>query len=345
VQYRPLGRSDLNVSSVCLGTMTFGQQNDEAEGHAQLDAAVAAGVNFIDTAEMYPVPTRAETTGETERIVGTWLKQQPRDKLIIATKVAGPARRMGWIRGGPKALDERNITQALEGSLRRLQTDYVDLYQLHWPERNTPMFGQTDFDPAEERECTPIRTQLETLAKLVKAGKVRHIGLSNEHPWGVMEFLRLARDYDLPVVASIQNAYSLLNRVFEQGLAEVCYRENVALLPYSILAFGHLTGKYLDNPAAEGRITLFPNFGQRYQKPNVDAAVAAYAALARSHGLTPTQLAVAFVASRWFVGSTIVGATSVVQLQENLRAADMKMTTELEDAIREVHLRYTNPAP
>jgi len=345
VQYRQLGSSSLNVSSVCLGTMTFGQQNSEAAGHDQLDAAVAAGVNFIDTAEMYPVPTRAETTGETERIVGTWLKRQPRDKIILATKVAGPARRMGWIRGGPKALDERNITQAIEGSLKRLQTDYVDLYQLHWPERNQPMFGQTAFDPGEERECTPIRTQLEVLSRLVEAGKIRYVGLSNEHPWGVMRFLQLAREHDLPVVVSIQNAYSLLNRVFEYGLAEVCYRENVALLPYSILAFGHLTGKYLDDPAAEGRMTLFPHFGQRYQKPGVHAAVTAYVALARAHGMTPTQLAIAFVHSRWFVGSTIVGATSVSQLQENLLAADIQLSPELEAAIENVHLCHSNPAP
>lgn len=345
MQYRRLGSSDLEVSSLCLGTMTFGQQNTEAEGHAQLDAAVAAGINFIDVAEMYPVPTRAETTGDSERIVGTWLKHQARDKVVVATKVAGPARRMGWIRGGPPALDERNISKAIDGSLKRLQTDYVDLYQLHWPERNQPMFGQTFFDPTEERECTPIREQLEALARLVKAGKVRYVGLSNEHPWGVMQFLQLAREHDLPVVASVQNAYSLLNRVFEYGLAEVCYRENVALLPYSILGFGHLTGKYLDDPAAEGRITLFPNFGRRYDKPNVLAAVTEYAALARAHGMTPTAMAVAFVKSRWFVGSTIVGATSIEQLQENIGAADITVTDELLGAIDDVHTRYTNPAP
>jgi len=345
VNYRQLGRSELKVSSLCLGTMTFGQQNTEAEGHDQLDAAVAAGINFIDTAEMYPVPTRAETTGETERIVGTWLKQQPRERLIIATKVAGPARRMGWIRGGPKSLDARNITQALEGSLKRLQTDYVDLYQLHWPERNVPMFGQTAFDPAEERDCVPIREQLETLAAQVKAGKIRYVGLSNEQPWGVMQFLQLAREHDLPVVVSIQNAYSLLNRVFEYGLAELCFRENVSLLPYSVLGFGLLTGKYLDDPAAPGRITLFPNFGQRYQKPGVEAAVAEYVSLARQHDMTPTQLALAFVHSRWFVGSTIVGATTLQQLQDNLAAADIPLTAELASAIENVHQRYSNPAP
>ena len=345
MQYRLLGSSELKVSSLCLGPMTFGQQNTEAEGHAQLDAAAAAGINFIDTAEMYPVPTCAETAGATERIVGSWLKRQPRDKFIVATKVAGPSRRIDWIRGGPLALDETNITQAIDGSLKRLQTDYVDLYQLHWPERNQAMFGQSFFDPAGERECTPIRAQLEALARLVKAGKVRYVGLSNEHPWGVMQFLQLAREHGLPVVASIQNAYSLINRVFEYGLSEVCFRENVALLPYSILGFGHLTGKYLDNPAAEGRVTLFPGFGQRYAKPGVPAAVAEYVALARAHGLRPTQMATAFVHGRWFVGSAIIGATSLAQLQESLLAADISLSPELESAIDAVHLRHTNPAP
>lgn len=345
MKYRQLGSSDLQVSSLCLGTMTFGQQNTEAEAHDQLDAAVAAGVNFIDVAEMYPVPARAETYGETERIVGTWLRRQPRDKVILATKVAGPARRMEWIRGGPVALDEINIRQAIEGSLRRLQTDHVDLYQLHWPERNQPLFGQTEFDPAEERPCTPIRTQIEALAGLVREGKVRHVGLSNEHPWGVMAFQQAAREYGLPVVVSIQNAYNLLNRVFESGLAEVCYRENVGLLAYSVLAFGHLTGKYVRDANAAGRINLFPNFGQRYHKPNVQPAVEAYVRVADAFGLTPTQLALAFVHSRWFVRSTIIGATSVKQLQENLAAADIPMTKELQVAVAEVHARYTNPAP
>jgi aryl-alcohol dehydrogenase-like predicted oxidoreductase len=345
MKYRQLGSSDLQVSSLCLGTMTFGQQNTEAEAHDQLDAAMAAGVNFVDVAEMYPVPARADTYGETERIVGSWLRRQPRDKVIVATKVAGPSRRMDWIRGGPVALDETNIRQAIEGSLRRLQTDHVDLYQLHWPARNSPLFGQTEFDPAEERPCTSIQAQLEALAGLVREGKVRYVGLSNEHPWGVMAFRQAAREHGLPAVVSIQNAYSLLNRVFESGLAEVCHREQVGLLAYSVLAFGHLTGKYLKDANAAGRIKLFPNFGQRYQKPNVQPAVAAYVAVAESFGLTPTQLALAFVHSRWFVSSTIIGATTLKQLQENLAAADIVMTKELQAAVAEVHARYTNPAP
>jgi aryl-alcohol dehydrogenase-like predicted oxidoreductase len=345
VEYRQLGHSALQVSSLCLGTMTFGEQNTEDEAHSQLDAAVAAGINFIDAAEMYPVPARADTYGQTERIVGTWLRRQPRDKLIVATKVAGPARRLEWIRGGPLALDGANIREAIEGSLRRLQTDYVDLYQLHWPERNQPLFGQFEFDPAQERECTSIHDQLEALSALVRAGKVRYVGLSNEHPWGLMSFLRIAREHDLPLVVSTQNAYSLLNRVFEYGLAEVCYREQVGLLAYSALAFGHLTGKYLKDAGAPGRINAFPSFGQRYQKPNVQPAVAAYAAVAEAFGLTPTELALAFVHSRWFVTSTIIGATNMKQLQENLAAADIAMTGELIEAIAQVHARFTNPAP
>ncbi len=345
MQYRRLGSSDLEVSSVCLGTMTFGQQNTEAEAHAQLDMAVAAGVNFIDVAEMYPVPTRADTYGETERFVGTWLRHQARDKVILATKVAGPARRLGWIRGGPRALDEKNIRQAIDGSLKRLQTDYVDLYQLHWPERNQPMFGETEFDPGAERECTPIRDQLEALAGLVREGKVRYVGLSNEHPWGVMSFLALAREHNLPCVVSIQNAYNLLNRVFEYGLAEVCHRENVGLLAYSPLAFGYLSGKYAHDANAAGRITLFPNFGRRYEKPNVKPAVEAYAQLAGDFGLTPTQLALGYVHSRWFVTSTIIGATTLGQLKEDIACVEVPMTPELIDAIADVHTRFPNPAP
>lgn len=342
---RPLGRSARLVPDVCLGTMTFGEQTSEADAHSQLDFALAAGVNFIDTAEMYAVPPRAETYGASERIVGNWLKRQPRDQVIIATKVSGPSRNLDWIRNGPPALDRANLRAAVDGSLQRLQTDYIDLYQLHWPERNTPMFGQWQFDPAKDRECTPIRAQLEALAELVAAGKVRAIGLSNEHPWGVMQFTRLADELGLPRVLCTQNAYSLLNRTFETALAEVCHREQVGLLAYSALAFGHLTGKYLADPAAPGRINKWPNFGQRYTKPNVQPAVAAYVALARRHGLTPTQLALGFTRSRWFVSSTIIGASSLAQLQETLPATQTPISAELLAEIDAIHLQYTNPAP
>lgn len=342
---RPLGRSGLLVPEVCLGTMTFGEQTGEADAHAQLDFAMAAGVNFIDTAEMYAVPARAETCGASEAIVGRWLKRQQRERIVVATKVAGPSRNLDWIRGGPPALDRTNIRAAIEGSLRRLQTDYIDLYQLHWPERNQPMFGQWQYDPAKERACTPIREQLETLAELVGEGKVRAVGLSNEHPWGLMQFLRLADELGLPRVACTQNAYNLLTRTFETSLAEVCHREQVGLLAYSPLAFGHLTGKYLADPAAPGRISRWPAFGQRYSKPNVVPAVTAYVALARRHGLTPVQLALGFVRSRWFVSSTIIGASSLAQLQEALPATQTPMAPELLAEIDAIHLRYTNPAP
>ena len=345
MDYRVLGTSDLKVSAVCLGTMTFGKQNSAAEAHAQLDRAMDAGINFIDTAEMYAVPPRADTYGATERIVGDWLARQPRDRIVLATKVAGPARSLDWIRGGPPALDRANIRAALDGSLARLRTDHVDLYQLHWPERNQPMFGQWQYDPTRETAGTPIRAQLEALAELVAEGKIRYVGLSNEHPWGVMEFVRLASEYGLPRMVSIQNAYNLLNRVYDYGLAEVCHRERVGLLAYSPLAFGHLSGKYLRDPAAVGRLTLFEGFGQRYSKENVVPAVAAYAALAAELGVSLTTLALAFVYRRWCVASTIIGATSVAQLDENLAAWQTTLSDESLAAIDAIHLRYTNPAP
>ncbi len=344
MEYRRLGTSDLNVSAIALGTMTFGQQNTEQQGHTQLDFAFDHGVNFIDTAEMYPVPPRPETTTRTESIVGSWLRGRPRDQVILATKVTGPRRRMDWIRGGPKALDRSNIRAAIEGSLQRLQTDYVDLYQIHWPERNVPMFGTYLFDPSQETQAVPIREQLEVLAELVQEGKIRYVGLSNEFPWGVMQFLRAADEFGLPRVVSIQNAYSLINRVFEGGLAEVAYREQVGLLAYSPLAFGLLSGKYLDGHGS-GRATLFRGFAQRYEKPNVTPAIAAYAALARQQGLSPTELALSFVYHRWCVTSTIIGATSLEQLTENLNAWDKPLSASVVSEIEALHLRYTNPAP
>ncbi|QWT45113.1 aldo/keto reductase [Azospira inquinata] len=351
MDYRQLGTSDLRVSAVCLGTMTFGQQNSEAEGHAQLDYARSQGINFFDTAEMYPVPARGETTGATEKIVGTWLKRQPRDQIVLATKAAGPGRGMGWLRGGqgPKDFSKASLETALNGSLARLQTDYVDLYQLHWPARNQPMFGRWQFDPAGEGEAashdTPLRETLAALADLVKAGKIRYVGVSNEHPWGLMQFLRLADEMGLPRVVSLQNAYNLMNRVFDITLAEVCYREKVGLLAYSPLAFGLLSGKYLADPQAPGRVNLFPGFAQRYSKTNVQEAVAAYQELAARHHLSLTQLALAFCYRRWSVTSTIIGATSLTQLEENLAAYATPVTPTLLEAMDQIHLRYPNPAP
>jgi aryl-alcohol dehydrogenase-like predicted oxidoreductase len=263
---------------------------------------------------------------------------------------------MDWIRGGPPCLDRANIREAIEGSLKRMQTDYIDVYQLHWPERNVPMFGQYLFDPANEyvsgkyqegerKAWVSIHNQLETLAELVKEGKVRYVGLSNEQPWGLMEFLRIAKEYDLPRVATVQNCYNLLNRGMEFGMSEVLYRENVSLLAYSPLAFGHLTGKYIDDPAAPGRVTMFLGYAQRYKKPNVTPASKAYAELARAHGLSPTKLALAFVYQRWFVTSTIIGATNMMQLKENIDAWNTHLSPDVMLEIEDLHLRMMNPAP
>jgi aryl-alcohol dehydrogenase-like predicted oxidoreductase len=344
MEYRPLGSSDLKVSALALGSMTFGEQNTEAEAHAQLDLAVAHGVNFIDTAEMYPVAPRAETVHRTESYIGSWLARQQRDKLIIATKIAGPARGFNWIRGTPR-INREHITAAVEGSLRRLQTDYIDLYQIHWPDRYVPMFGATSYDVTQERDSTPIAEQLAVLAELVAAGKVRYIGVSNETPWGVAEFVRCAEQLGLPKIVTVQNAYHLLNRSFESGLAETCLHGNVGLLAYSPLAFGWLTGKYLTDPNAKGRITIFPGFGQRYNKPNVPAATREYVRIAREAGLTPATLALAFARTRWFTNSVILGATTLQQLKENLASAEVVLTTEVLEKIEVVHQRYPNPAP
>jgi aryl-alcohol dehydrogenase-like predicted oxidoreductase len=340
-----LGQSDLRVSPIALGTMTFGEQNSETEAHAQLDRAASFGINFIDTAEMYPVPPRAATVHRTEEIIGRWLCQQPRDRWVIATKATGPARGLDWIRDGDLRFQRRQLRLAVDGSLRRLRCETIDLYQLHWPERNVPMFGSYLYDPAAERPATPIEQSLEVLAELINEGKIRYVGLSNEWPWGVMQALQAARELNLPRIVTVQNAYSLLNRTWESAMLELCHREAVSLLAYSPLAFGHLTAKYLRDPAADGRINQFPGFGQRYGKPAVQPAVAAYAELAASAGLTPTQLALAFVYRRWFVASTIIGATTLAQLEENLAAFAVNWTAELEQAVEALHLRYFNPAP
>ena len=343
MNYRQLGGSDLNVSELCLGTMTFGEQNSAEDASRQLDYAISRGINFIDTAEMYPVPPRAETQGRTEDCVGRWLRHQTRDKIVLATKVTGPGRGFGWIRGGPRIVRE-HVEQAIDASLQRLQTDYVDLYQIHWPDRNVPVFGQSAYDPAAERETTPIAEQLAVFADLIKAGKIRYLGLSNETPWGALQFVRSAEQAGLPRIVSIQNACNLINRLFEHGLAETCHRERIGLLAYSPLGFGTLTGKYLHS-GASGRITLFPGFGQRYNKPNVNDAAQAYAALARRAGLSPATLALAFVRSRWYVTSTIIGATGMDQLQENIDSTMVELSPDTLKEIDAIHARYTNPAP
>lgn len=346
MKLKKLGSSGLMVSEVCLGTMTFGEQNTEAEAHQQLDFALANGINFIDTAEMYPVMPRAETVNRTEQYIGSWIKQSgQRDKVILATKVAGPSRGMPWIRNGENDLDAKNIRIAVEASLQRLNTDYIDLYQLHWPSRNAPIFGQKEFDPELERECIAIEATLEALNSLVKEGKIRHIGVSNETPWGVSEFIKHAERKQQTRIISIQNPYHLMNRSYEQGLTETCYREQVGLLAYSPLAFGRLTGKYVDDAQAKGRLTKFPaTWSPRYMRPEVIATSARYTALARAHGLTPTQLALAWCYSRWFVASTIIGATDLIQLEENIRATDIRLSDELIAAVNQIHAEGANPA-
>ncbi|WP_414752626.1 NADP(H)-dependent aldo-keto reductase [Anabaena sp. CCY 9910] len=345
MQYNQLGNSDLRVSDICLGTMTYGQQNTIEEAHQQLDYAIAQGVNFIDAAEMYPVPTSAETYGLTETYIGEWLKNQQREQLIIATKIAGPGRGFKWVRGGAKAIDRDNIKQAVDDSLQRLQTDYIDLYQIHWPDRYVPRFGQTVFDPTQVGETIPITEQLEVFADVINAGKIRYIGLSNETPWGVAQFSHAAKQLGLPKVVSIQNAYNLLNRNFDGALAETVYYENIPLLAYSPLGFGYLTGKYLHGKPEKARVTLFENFGQRYLKPNVSKAVAAYVDIAKSHQLSPAQLAIAFVRSRWFVASTIIGATTLEQLKENIESINVVLDKDILAELDAVHTQYPNPAP
>ncbi|NMF57343.1 NADP(H)-dependent aldo-keto reductase [Pseudanabaena yagii] len=350
MEYKRLGTSELLVSEICLGTMTYGQQNTIAEAHEQLDYAIAQGINFIDTAEMYPVPPNAATQGRTEQYIGEWLAQphikQQRDKLIIATKIIGTGRNYSWLRDDSiAALSRKNILQAIDDSLKRLQTDYIDLYQIHWPDRNVPMFGQVTFEPQNEREMVAIADQLATFAELIQTGKIRHLGVSNETTWGISEFSHTAKQLGLPKIVSIQNAYNLINRTFEMGLTEACYREQVGLLAYSPLGFGHLSGKYVQGSPSNTRITLFPQFGQRYKKVNVQAATAEYAAIAQKYDLSPTQLALAFVRSRWFVTSTIIGATTMEQLKENIDSAKVQLNTEILAEIDQVHARYFNPAP
>jgi aryl-alcohol dehydrogenase (NADP+) len=345
MQYNKLGGGALQVSEICLGTMTWGEQNSEQEAHAQLDLAVSHGVNFVDAAEMYPVPPRAETQGRTEAILGTWLKKQRRERLIIATKVTGPGRGFTWVRGGELDLNRKNVMAAVDGSLKRLQTDYIDLYQLHWPDRYVPLFGKAFYDPAEERPTVPIEEQLGVFGDLVKQGKIRSFGLSNESAWGALRWLRTAEERGLPKPVSIQNAYNLINRSFEPALSEVARRENLPLLAYSPLAFGHLSGKYRNGATPPGaRLSLHPPFGQRYLKPNVEPAVSAYAALARKAGIAPATLAIAFCRSRWFCASTIIGATTLDQLRENLNAASVTLSKELLAEVDALHLRFTNPA-
>jgi aryl-alcohol dehydrogenase-like predicted oxidoreductase len=347
MEYRRLGRTDLMVSAICLGTMTWGEQNSEADGHRQMDYALDHGVNFWDTAEMYAVPPRAETYGSTETIIGSWFKARGRrDKVILASKVAGPDQRLTYIRDGQPRLDRRNIAAAVDASLQRLGTDYIDLYQLHWTERRTNAFGRLGYeaDP-NEAPTTPLEETLDALGDAVRAGKVRHVGCSNDTPWGVMRMLALADSGKGPRMMSIQNPYSLLNRSFEVGLAEIALREDCGLLAYSPLAMGALSGKYLDGTAGpEARLNLFSQF-RRYRGPHKDKATAGYVAVARRHGLDPAQMALAYVNSRPFVTANIIGATTQAQLASNISSIDLKLDAKVLEDIEAVHQVYTYPCP
>lgn len=345
MEQRQLGRTELNVTALCLGTMTWGEQNSEREAFDQLDCARAGGVNFVDTAEMYPVPPKPDTYATTERYIGNYFKARGnRADWILASKVAGPGNGIHHIRDGQLKMNRHHIVTALDASLRRLQTDWIDLYQLHWPERSTNFFGQLGYHHRDQ-DFTPIEETLEVLDEQVRAGKIRHIGLSNETPWGTMKFLQLAESRGWPRAVSIQNPYNLLNRTFEVGLAEIAMREQCGLLAYSPLAFGMLSGKYEQGARPAGaRLTLFSRFA-RYAKPESQAACSRYVALAREHGLDPAQMALAYVTQQPFVTSNIIGATSIEQLESNLASSELRLSAEALEAIEAIHTAHPNPAP
>jgi aryl-alcohol dehydrogenase-like predicted oxidoreductase len=343
-----LGKTSIEVPRLCLGTMTWGEQNTQEQAHEQLDYALANGLNFIDTAEMYSIPVKAQTYSATETIIGPWLKKQTRDKIILASKIAGPGRGMAWVRTPERAADgdlsKKDITLACEASLKRLQTDYLDLYQIHWPARYTPIFGDGVYDVKKERDCVSMTEQLEAMESLIKAGKIRAWGVSNETAWGVSEFSNLAKRLAVTPPATIQNVYSLLSREFDTALVETCHHEKVSLLGYSPLAFGYLTGKYRAQQKPTGaRLTLFGGIWPRYSKPEIHVAVEEYATLAQSRGLSLLQLAMGFVLARPMMASSIIGATSLAQLKETIAAADTVIDQPLLEAIDAIQRRMTNP--
>ncbi len=348
MEYRTLGRTGIKVSVIGLGTMTFGEQNSEAEGHEQLDYAIDQGVNLVDTAEVYSVPPNPDTYGSTEKIIGSWLRRSGRrDRVVLATKVAGPGAvlGLGYVRGGNNVLDRRNIFAAVDASLQRLQTDYIDIYQLHWPSRSTNFFGRLEYQHPEHEPTVAIQETLEAMSELVRAGKIRHVGLSNETPWGVHRFLQLAESRDFARIVSIQNPYSLLNRSFEVGLAEMAIREDVSLLAYSPLAFGVLSGKFLNGAMPpESRLARWSRF-TRYTNEYASQAAAQYADIAGKHGLNFAQMSLAYAARQRFMTSVLIGATTMEQLRTNLGSATVQLSEEVIREINAVHRAHPNPCP
>ena len=349
MQFKPLANTGILVPEICLGTMTFGEQNTQAEGFAQLDYALERGLNFWDTAEMYPVPPKSETQGATERIIGNWFAERGgRDNVILATKIAGPSQGGSQIRNGQTRYTATEIASALDGNLQRLKTDYIDLYQLHWPQRPTNFFGKLGYDNAEannDQEVTALEETLLALSDEVRKGRIRAIGLSNETPWGTLKFLHLAEKLGLEKVVSVQNPYNLLNRTYEIGMSEIAKYENVGLLAYSPLAFGYLTGKFRHGARpANARVTLFSRFS-RYSNPQSEWATEQYAQLAEKHGLSLTQLALAFIKQQFFVTSTIIGATNLAQLKENIDAFEINLSEDVLQGIEAIHRQQPNPAP
>jgi aryl-alcohol dehydrogenase-like predicted oxidoreductase len=348
MKYRKLGTTNIDVSVICLGTMTFGEQNSQQEGFDQMDYALKRGINFFDTAELYPIMPRKETYGKTEEIIGNWFKQRKnRSKVILASKIASKTENdLSWIREGAQKLgfDKKNMNAAIDASLQRLQTDYIDLYQLHWPERKVPKFGKLDFeyDPYDN-EWIQIEEVLDNLNNLIKSGKIRYIGLSNETPWGVMKFLQVAKEKNLPRMMSIQNVYSLVNRVFDIANSEVSIRENCGLLAYSPLAGGRLSGKYINQQPKNARYTLWPSRFDRHHTKRGEKAIAKYVSLAKKYNITPSTFANAYVNDRPFVTSNIIGATTIEQLRENIDSIDITLSNEILHEIEDIHLSDPNP--
>lgn len=348
MKYNKLGQSELNVSLICLGTMTWGEQNTQEQAFEQMDYALSRGVNFWDAAEMYPVPVDQNTAGDTERIIGNWFEQNGRrEEVVLATKVIGRSDR-SWMRDGMNPrLNLEQIVNALDNSLKRLKTDYIDLYQVHWPDRPLGLFGEGNgsYVHKDSDDEVAISETLEALGALVQAGKIRAVGISNETPWGISQYLQAATSMNLPRTVSIQNSYSLINRIFESGLSEFSYRENIGLLAYSPLGMGTLSGKYVEGKVPpNSRMDQFPQFMQRYQTPEAEQAIKSYVQLAQDHSMTPTQLALGFVNTRPFVTSNIIGATTIEQLRENIDSIEIEISDEVETKINQIHLLCKNPA-